>query len=54
VPSTGEFVDFVFGVFGFFAERKQAEEFVAAGYTAESRYAQGAPKRGGKAIGEVA
>jgi hypothetical protein len=54
VRSTGKFVDFVLGVFGLFAEGEQAEEFVAAGNTAESRDAQRAPKRGSKAIGEFA
>jgi hypothetical protein len=46
--------DLVFGVFYFFAEGKDREEFVAAGDAAEGRYAEGAPEAGAEAVGKFA
>jgi len=45
---------FVFGVFYFFAEGKNREEFVAAWDAAKSRYAKRAPETGSEAIGKFA
>lgn len=47
--STG---DFVLGVFGFFAEGQQGEEFVAAGDTTEGGDAQRAPERSDETVGQ--
>lgn len=46
--------DFVFGVFYFFAERKNREELMAAGDAAKSGYAKRAPEAGPEAIGKFA
>jgi len=44
--------DFVFGIFYFFAEGKNREEFVPAGDAAKSGYPKRAPEAGTEAIGE--
>jgi hypothetical protein len=54
VRLTGNFVDFVLGIFDVFAEGEQAEKFVPAGDATESRNTEGAPKWSTKAIGEFA
>jgi hypothetical protein len=50
---TGKFVDFVFDIFGFFADGKCAEKLVTAGDAAEGRNSERTPKRSGQALGKV-
>jgi len=45
--------DFVFGVFDILAEWQHGKKLVAAGDTAEGGNAQGSPKRGSEAAGQI-